>query len=307
MGRACQHAPCAQKHSPSAGHQTSSLLTSAGRQVILIAIAIASSIHHRKTKPHHTITWISPLNNMATSAEHLRKRQYQPSINSYFQRNGSKTAEFGSPSKQISPISPPLSAETQSSLLTVGMRVRKSVPEGYKTHKTMATEEFPFPSTAPANAAPTRPAYNTTNSRELAPFCGLHKVGGLSSQKSFDAPPSSAPPTFPTGCDSSSSMPGLSMSQNTLSSTQSSIVPNAAPELSNKRSYEENIEDDLDAYFDEVEAEERMAPVEGRRIARMRSSPQKQRIGNVGVDSSTGGAAGDFEEALFLAPMETDV
>ena len=202
-------------------------------------------------------------------------------------------------------MSPSLPAETQASLLSVGMRVRKSVPEGYKTHKTMPTEEFPFPSTAPAGAAPARPAYNTTNSRELAPWCGLHKVGGFSSQGSFDAPPSSAPPAFSTGRDS---MPGLTLSQSTLPSTQGSIAPNAAPELSNKRSYDEDIEDDLDTYFEEVEAEEQMVPVEERRIAKLKNSPQKQAIGGIGMYTSAGVAvAGDFEEAPFLAPMETGV
>ena len=204
-------------------------------------------------------------------------------------------------------MSPPIPAETQSSLLTVGMRVRKSVPEGYKTHKTLPIEEFPFPSTAPVSATRTRPAYNTTNSRELAPFCGLHKIGGLSSQGSFDAPPSSAPPTLPAGRDPISSMPSLSLSQTTLSSTQRSIVSNAAPGLSNKRSYVEDIEDDLDAYFDEVEAEEQMAPIEGRRIARLKNSPYKQAIGGVRVYNPTSGVDGDFEEATFLAPMETGV
>jgi hypothetical protein len=245
---------------------------------------------------------------MATSAEHLRKRQYQPSINSYFQRDGSKTSQLGCSSNQISPMSPPIPAETQSSLLTVGMRVRKSVPEGYKTHKTMPTEEFPIPSTAPASAAAARPTYTATNSRELAPFCGLHKIGGLSSQGSLDAPPSSAPPAFPTGRDLNNSMPGLSMSQNTVPSTQGSIMSNAAPELSNKRSYEEDIEEDLDAYFDEVEAEEQMAPVEGRRIAKLKNSSQKQANGGVDAHSSVGVVmVGDFEDAPFLAPMETDV
>jgi hypothetical protein len=204
-------------------------------------------------------------------------------------------------------MSPPLPAETQSSLLTVGMRVRKSVPEGYKTHKTMPTEEFPFPSTASVSAAPATTSYNIANPRELAPFCGLHKIGGLSSQGSFDAPPSSAPPAFPSGRDSNRSVPGLSMSQSTLSSTQSSMVSNAVSELSNKRSYEEDIEDDLDAYFDEVEAEQQMAPVEGRRIARLKNSPQKQTIGGVGVYYSSGEVAEDFEEAPFLAPMDTGV
>jgi len=85
-------------------------------------------------------------------------------------------------------------------------------------------------------------------------------------------------------------------------------VANAVSEMSNKRSYEEDIEEDLDAYFDEVEAEEQMAAVEGRRIARLKNSPQKQANGGVDVYSSSGGAvAGDFEEAPFLAPMETGV
>lgn len=82
-------------------------------------------------------------------------------------------------------------------------------------------------------------------------------------------------------------------------------MSNAAPELSNKRSYEEDIEEDLDAYFDEVEAEEQMAPVEGRSIARLKNSPHKQTIGGVGVYNSNCGIDGDFEEAPFLAPMET--
>ena len=245
---------------------------------------------------------------MATSVEHLRKRQYQPSINSYFQRDGSKTSQLGSSPNQISPMSPPLPAETQSSLLTVGMRVRKSIPEGYKTHKTMPTEEFPFPSTAPVSAAAARTTYTMTNSRELAPFCGLHKIGGLSSQGSFDAPPSSAPPAFPTGRDLNSSMPGFSMSQNTVPSTQGSLTSNAAHELSNKRSYEEDMEEDLDAYFDEVEAEEQMAPVEARRIAKLKNSSQKQANGGIDVYGSVGVAVvGDFGEAPFLTPMETGV
>ena len=204
-------------------------------------------------------------------------------------------------------MSPPLPAETQSSLLSVGMRVRKSVPEGYKTHKTMSTEEFPLPSTAPVSAAPARPAYTTTNSRELAPFCGLHKVGGLSEQASFVTPPSSAPPAFPTSRDPDSTMPGLSMSQSTLTSTQGSTISNAASENSNKRSYEEDIEDDLDAYFDEVDAEEQTVLVGGRRIARLKNSHHKQTHGGIGVYTPIGGVAGDLEEAPFLAPMETGV
>ena len=201
------------------------------------------------------------------SAEHARKRQYQPPIHSFFQRNANTSAGSGSssPSHPASPLSPPLPAETQSSLLSVGMRVRKSVPEGYKTHKTMPTEASPFPSTAPAVAEPTlRPSYDTANSRELAPFCGLHKVGGLSAQGNL-APPSSAPPAFPGGHDGATSMHGLCMSQSSSAST-----PPSAPQTANKRAYDDDAEDDVDAYFDEVDAEEQTMPIEARRIARLK-------------------------------------
>lgn len=241
----------------------------------------------------------------AASTEHTRKRQYQPSIHSFFQRNASTASTSSQPSRLTSPLSPPLPAETQSSLLSVGMRVRKSVPEGYKTHKTMPAEGFPFPSTAPAVTAPVRPTYSTSNSRELAPFCGLHKVGGFSAQESFAAPPSSAPPAFPAGDEAPSSIPGLSMSQTTLPSTQSSAI-SPAPKATNKRSFDEEIEDDLDAYFDEVEAEEQKTPVVARRIAKLKNSPRKQIVAPAG-GVFTGGVEGDFEEAAFLVPMETDV
>jgi hypothetical protein len=237
------------------------------------------------------------------SAEHARKRQYQ--IHSFFQRNVSTNAGSGSssPSHSISPLSPPLPAETQSSLLGVGMRVRKSVPEGYKTHKTMPTEPFPFPSTAPAVVEPTlRPSYNTASSRELAPFCGLHKVGGYSAQGSL-APPSSAPPAFYTGSEGDTSVPGLSLSQ---SSSLSTLPPfSSVPQTANKRAYDDDAEDDVDAYFDEVEAEEENVPVETRRIARLKNSPRKQVAGRLAVFNSAIGVEGDFEEAAFLAPMET--
>jgi hypothetical protein len=242
----------------------------------------------------------------ATSAAHLRKRKNQPSIDSFFQRNGQTSDAANSPSYQTSPLSPALPVKTQSSLLSVGMRVRKSVPEGYRTHKTMPAEEYPFPSTAAATAAPTRPVYNSTSSsRELVPFCGLHKIGGFSSQDSFAAPPSSALPVFPTGNEGHNSVPGLSMSQSTIPSTQSSVVSSMDPQTSNKRSYAEEIEDDLDAYFDEVDAQEPMTPVEGRRIAKLKNSSRNQTIAGTGFYTAVG-SDGNFEEATFLAPMETD-
>ena len=100
-------------------------------------------------------------------------------------------------------------------------------------------------------------------------------------------------------------MPGLSVSQSSLAST----VPLhfSIPKIANKRSYDDDAEDDVDAYFDEVEAEEQNVPAEARRIAKLRSSPHKQVAGCVAVFDSAVGIEGNFEEAAFLAPTETDL
>ena len=66
-------------------------------------------------------------------------------------------------------------------------------------------------------------------------------------------------------------------------------------------------EDDVDAYFDEVEAEEQNVPAEARRIAKLKNSPRKQMSGRVAVFNPVIGVESDFEEAAFLAPMETDL
>lgn len=234
---------------------------------------------------------------MALSA-HTRKRQFQPSIDSFFHR--SENAESSATSRSISPMSPPLPADTQASLLSVGMRVRKSVPEGYKTHKTLGEPGFPFPSTAPTSSAPPRPAYSSESSRELAPFCGLHKVGGWAPQ--FSPPPSSAPAAFQSRDEV---MPALSMSQSTIPSTQSSFLSQQqTPIKTNKRSYEDEIEDELDAYFSGVEDEDHETLIAKRVIAQPKNRMQKAPAGSRQV--AIVGEDGDFEEAAFLAPMEVD-
>lgn len=76
--------------------------------------------------------------------------------------------------------SPALPANVQSNLLSVGMRVRKSVPEGYKTSSHSAFKLW-TDSTTPTTSA-TRSAARAAASRELLPFCGINKVGGLDCQ-----------------------------------------------------------------------------------------------------------------------------
>ncbi|KAK0944280.1 hypothetical protein LTR48_001057 [Friedmanniomyces endolithicus] len=236
----------------------------------------------------------------AATSSHVRKRQYQPSIKSYF------SDHTGVSQTSRSPLSPPLDAATQASLLSVGMRVRKSVPEGYKTHKTVGLEGFPFPSTAPAIAsAPSRSSHNDTAaiSRGLMPFCGLHKTGGLAYQPQAYMPSSSAPAAAGVGqAYGKADTPGLTSSQHTISSTQSSFASLASPGgvPSKKRTFEEEMEDDLDVYFDEVDA------VDSAMAVRVIAKP-KASLRRVATDEHMQATDGqDFDDAVFLAPMELD-
>ncbi|KAL6882904.1 ribonucleotide reductase inhibitor domain-containing protein [Trichoderma longibrachiatum] len=81
-------------------------------------------------------------------------------------------------------LRPALPANVQANLLSVGMRVRKSVPEGYKTSKSNIfvwndgnSGGAKTASSAAAAAVATRPA-----AKELLPFCGINKVGGMDTQ-----------------------------------------------------------------------------------------------------------------------------
>lgn len=133
---------------------------------------------------------------------------------------------------------PVLPADTQSNLLNVGMRVRKSVPEGYKTGTYTAmglfkeldhiTEEVKNSSSSTLHTpSATQASTCTSSQRELLPFCGINKVGGLSSQPSFTFE-SPSPPTSHgfhlggAGVPSIDDVPSLSSSQDSIKSHTSS-------------------------------------------------------------------------------------
>lgn len=90
------------------------------------------------------------------------------------------------------------------------------------------------------------------------------------------------------------------MSQSTLTSAQDSFSSDQA--LSGKkRTYEEEAEEDMDAFFDEIEAEEQDNVISARRIAKPKGMLKKAATvpGVTIVDD-------DFEDAAFLAPMDVD-
>ncbi|ELR07138.1 hypothetical protein VC83_02400 [Pseudogymnoascus destructans] len=112
-------------------------------------------------------------------------QHHQSSITSYFP---SPSGAAPSPTTVRNASSPPvLPATVQSSLLNVGMRIRKSVPEGYKTGSYSSFALFSD------QAPPSKPQQQPQQqrrvkqvpggaARELAPFCGIMKVGGLAVQ-----------------------------------------------------------------------------------------------------------------------------
>ncbi|KAL8996963.1 MAG: hypothetical protein Q9169_003669 [Polycauliona sp. 2 TL-2023] len=100
------------------------------------------------------------------------KRLNQTDISSYFSIHSSPSLTLAhDPLNQGPSPSPQLPPTIQSSLLNVGMRVRKAVPEGYKT-----TKRTPFPITRDGRVG------SGGGYAELVPFCGISKVGGYMAQ-----------------------------------------------------------------------------------------------------------------------------
>lgn len=195
------------------------------------------------------------------------------------------------------------------------MRVRKSVPEGYKTHETIEVQEYAFPNSArAASTAPASKRKAEITSRhqaaELQPFCGLHKTGGWAAQ---EVPTSSALAILQTNgySDDEEDVPELIWSQSTIAATQSSFTTSsAAASISRKRCYEDEIEDELDAYFNDYDFDNAITSATSntltlRPIARLKSSGK--RTMDDGIVRVVGG--NDFDDAAFLVPdegMDTD-
>lgn len=140
--------------------------------------------------------------------------------------------------------SPNIPASVQANLLSVGMRVRKSVPEGYKTGSYSAfalwDESDAEPITVTMGEGQRSRANAFSSPRELLPFCGIHRVGGLGTQPDDQRPLPSMPnihtttsttplyrPGFGTDMDD---MPGLTSSQETVGSDGSDFaLPSEIP------------------------------------------------------------------------------
>jgi len=147
---------------------------------------------------------------------------------------------------------PALPSSVQANLLSVGMRVRKSVPEGYKTGSAYSAfslwsetdrnkplgqqqqqpeqQQLAAPAHIVSHTTINTPVSNmmaTASSRELTPFCGIHKVGGLAVQPQTTTA-AAVYRQLTTAEPAEDDMPGLTSSQTTVGSSILSSSPAAA-------------------------------------------------------------------------------
>ncbi|PHH80437.1 hypothetical protein CDD82_1736 [Ophiocordyceps australis] len=145
-------------------------------------------------------------------ATHRRKRVFagqatdpsQRQITSFFAPADASGARAAAPSW------PQVPDNVAAGLLSVGMRVRKSVPQGYRTMDTGGG----FKLWADGETTTTT---TTTQRLELLPFCGLNKIGGLAAQSGLEAEDG-----YALEMDA---VPGLTLSQESITSTDSEARP----------------------------------------------------------------------------------
>ncbi|KAK1994560.1 ribonucleotide reductase inhibitor [Colletotrichum falcatum] len=192
-----------------------------------------------------------------------------------------------------------LPPEVQSNLLSVGMRIRKSVPEGYKTgtyssFKLWTETAGPcIPVVRATNTARHRnPAAAAATQRELLPFCGINKVGGLASQPAYASesePEEDGVPGF-------DDVPALSSSQESIEST-------ASDGRSKKRFFADE-ETDEPAQLDGELGPRSVAP-SGWANARPFAVPRKSRRKPAAEQENL--VVDDFDDADFLVAPDTDM
>jgi hypothetical protein len=144
---------------------------------------------------YHQASLSFPIALLMGSSTHQAKRPYagtycqghgQSTITSYFSplNSGSFSYSLGPYQPNTNPTRPSLPESVQADLISVGMRIRKSVPEGYKTggysaFKLFSDHSAPAP---PLRSIGERSSYRNVK-RELIPLCGILKVGGFAQQE----------------------------------------------------------------------------------------------------------------------------
>lgn len=211
----------------------------------------------------------------------------QRQITSFFSASAASAADPPSFAARY----PVLPASVQANLLSVGMRVRKSVPEGYRTTSPSAFKLWTdtTPPAAALDAPATKAAAAGTVPRELLPFCGINKVGGLGTQSEtsgfYDDDNDLRVPDL-------DAVPGLTLSQESAESN--------ATESSRKRIFDDEEDDDAPA-IEGLHSKRAWDANSGN--ARLMATPRRSRAAKGFPLEAMGQenlAVDDFEEAPFL-------
>ncbi|KAJ5682901.1 hypothetical protein N7462_006066 [Penicillium macrosclerotiorum] len=199
-----------------------------------------------------------------------------PSVPSHPQSSGSCAVTNDHYSARTFSATPVVPAKIQANLLSVGMRVRKSVGDGYKTQLAMKVDKPPITAeayVAQSHSGNTRPA-------ELAPFSGLVK-------SSYDSQPTSDHVITDDG-------DAFSLPPSSQESTVSS-VSHASAMNTQKRQFDTEDDSDDEAWTD--------APV-GRTIISPKLGLQRRHILAQRASSRSTMDLDDFGEAPFLCRRE---
>ncbi|KAK0656657.1 ribonucleotide reductase inhibitor-domain-containing protein [Cercophora newfieldiana] len=252
------------------------------------------------------------------------KRQFAGASSDPSQRQITAFFSKADPSSTTSPSDTPISTplngpvippNVQSNLLSVGMRVRKSVVEGYKTDPFSYNAFALWSDSADNTPVASTPAAPFYSPRELAPFCGINKVGGLAVQP-LSTIHESTPPHMP-----------MSLTSSQESNSSATSATEAVATTTRKRGYVEE-EEGLDVvaaaqhsgpwgeWADGEISPRSFAPAgwgNARVMAMPKTRSRKSGHGAGGTPSSLAELgqenrnADDFDEAPFLSYGEGDM
>lgn len=231
---------------------------------------------------------------MSKSSHPLKKRPFQPSVDSYFHHASKEINSLGVTLHHDSTAVPKPPPAIQSSLLNVGMRVRKSVPEGYKTcAKSQSHSSIDAENRHRSGIEPWRLG-TAARPRELMPYCGILHVGGHENQP-VEAENDLAPLEF------------VSDASDLMSSQEFATSMSIAPVFPSPRNKKRPL-DDLSGCWELQPVTSPLCPIGVTRLNRLQHKLQpksamrrhlftaEQECERIDVD--------DFEEATFLRPKD---
>ncbi|KAJ5318463.1 hypothetical protein N7476_004883 [Penicillium atrosanguineum] len=208
-----------------------------------------------------------------------KRRRFQPSITTYFAGSTAPNAtvshnHYSTATFSATPVVP---AKVQSSLLSVGMRVRKSVADGYKTQISLEKEKA-----VPSMNAPVAQTYTTNGYSELTLFSGMGRSAVTDDGDDFSLPPSSQ-----ESIASADSVPIMLNGQKRRLDGRSDIFADNDSDL-----------EDNQLWRDAPLGRTIFSPSLGQQRRRILAIQRKAQLNEAGMDLD------DFEEAAFLRRRE---